>query len=128
MATILEHPEAQALLQQAEVSPQTVGRCAASLAAYLERYLPRFYRAEHRGHAETVLRGKLTALPRKTTEPIATQAKQKRRPLQLFVGAGGWDDDAPLAELARHARAELADPGGVLVVDGHGTPKKGDDS
>ena len=128
MATLLEHPEAQALLHQAEVSPETVRRCAASLTAYLGRYLPRFYRAEHRAHAETILKGKLTALQRKTTEPIATQARQKRRPLQLFVGAGGWDDDAPLAELGRHARAELADAGGVLIVDGHGAPKKGDDS
>jgi SRSO17 transposase len=128
MATILEHPKAQALLEQAEVSPATVRRCEARLAGFLERYLPLFYRAEHRGHAATILKGKLTALPRKTTEPIATQAQRKRRPLQHFVGAGSWDDDTPLAELRRHVRQELADPNGVLIVDGHGTPKKGDDS
>jgi len=128
MSTILEHPRAQELLQQATVSPATVAACGRHLTAFLGRYLPLFYREEQRAHAETLLRGKLTGLQRKTTEPIATQAGQKRRPLQHFVGAGQWDDDAVLAELRRHAREELADPRGVLVLDSHGVPKKGDDS
>ena len=72
-----------------------------------------------------MLRGKLTGLERKTTEPIATQARQKRRPLQLFVGAGGWDDEAVGAELCRHVAEELADADAALVVDGFGVPKKG---
>ena len=94
MSTILEHPAAQALLEQTDVSPQTVNACSRHLTAFIQRYLPFFYRDEQRQHADTILRGKLTGLQRKTTEPIATQAGQKRRPLQLFVGAGAWDDDA----------------------------------
>ena len=129
MSTILEHPQAQELLGQATVSPASVAACGRHLTAFLGRYLPLFYRDEQRGHAETVLRGKLTGLQRKTTEPIATQARQKRRPLQHFVGAGRWDDGAVRAELRRHAREELADPrAGVLVLDSHGVPKKGEDS
>jgi SRSO17 transposase len=87
-----------------------------------------FHREEQRGHALTVLRGKLTGLARKTTEPIATQAGQQRRPLQLFVGAGGWDDRAVRDELRRHVAAELADPDGVFVLDPSAFPKKGDAS
>ncbi|HKB36660.1 MAG TPA: IS701 family transposase, partial [Gemmataceae bacterium] len=83
---------------------------------------------EQRDHALTVLRGKLTGLQRKTTEPIATQAHQKRRPLQLFVGAGGWDDRAVTAELHRHVAAELGHAAGVYVLDSSGFPKKGDQS
>jgi SRSO17 transposase len=128
MSTILEHPEAQALLEQATVSPNTVAACARHLTAFLKRYLPLFYRDEQRLHADTVLRGKLTGLQRKTTEPIATAAGQKRRPLQHFVGAGQWDDQAVRAELRRHVAAELADPRAVLILDNHGVPKKGDDS
>src|SRR5262249_61313456 len=90
--------------------------------------LPLFHREEQRGHALTLLRGKLTGLQRKTTEPIATQAGQKRRPLQLFVGAGGWDDRALLTELRHHVREELADPEGVFVLDPSAFPKQGDDS
>ncbi len=128
MSTILEHPRAQELLGQTTVSARDVSACARDLTAFLARYLPLFYRDEQRAHADTILRGKLTGLQRKTTEPIATRAGRKRRPLQHFVGAGRWDDDAVRAELRRHVGAELADPQGVLVLDGHGVPKKGEDS
>jgi SRSO17 transposase len=125
---ILDHPAAQPLLQDAELSAAQVRSCADRLTAFAQRYLPLFHREEQRGHALTVLRGKLTGLQRKTTEPIARDARQKRRPLQLFVGAGGWADAAVLAELRGHVREELADPDAVLVLDGYGVPKKGDDS
>jgi SRSO17 transposase len=128
MSTILEHPAAQALLEQTEVAPQTVNSCSHYLSAFIQRYLPFFYRSEHRQHADTILRGKLTGLERKTTEPIAIQAHQKRRPLQLFVGAGGWRDDDVLDELRRHVRAEIADPRGVLVLDPSAVAKKGNES
>jgi SRSO17 transposase len=125
---ILDHPQAQALLADAELSAQAVHSCADQLTAFACRYLPLFHREEQRGHALTVLRGKLTGLQRKTTEPIATRAGQKRRPLQLFVGAGGWDDRAVLDELRRHVAEELADADGVFVLDPSAFPKKGADS
>jgi SRSO17 transposase len=128
MPDILEHPDAQALLDQATVAPGDVAACTRHLTAFLGRYLPLFYRDEQRDHADILLRGKLTGLERKTTEPIARQAHLKRRPLQHFVGAGKWDDPAVRAELRRHVRQELADPDAVLVLDGYGVPKKGDDS
>src|SRR5436305_5170435 len=126
--SLLDQPDARALLADAELPADAVAACADRLTAFAQRYLPLFERSEQRQHALTVLRGKLTGLPRTTTEPIATQAGQKRRPLQLFVGAGAWDDAAVRAELRRHAAQELADPEGVFVLDGSGFPKKGDDS
>src|SRR5215472_16229624 len=126
--TILEHPDAQALLQDATLSAADVRSCADALTAFAARYLPLFHRSEQRDHALTVLRGKLTALQRKTTEPIATQAGLRRRNLQLFVGDGGWDDDPVRAELRRHVGEELADPDAVFVLDGSGFPKKGSSS
>jgi SRSO17 transposase len=125
---ILDHPQAQALLADAELSARSVRSCADHLTAFIGRYLPLFRRHEQSGHADTILRGKLTGLQRKTTEPIATQAGQNRRPLQLFVGAGGWDDRVLLDELGRHVAEVLADPDGVFVLDGSGFPKKGDES
>jgi SRSO17 transposase len=126
--TILEQPEAQALLADAELSVAAVRSCADRLSAFAQRYLPLFHRTEQRGHALTILEGKLSSLQRKTTEPIATQAGQRRRNLQLFVGAGGWDDAALRDELRRHVREELADPAGVFILDPSTFPKKGDDS
>jgi SRSO17 transposase len=126
--TILEHPKAQALLGQAEVEPNTVRSCSQHLNRFINRYLPFFFRPEQRKHAEIILKGKLTSLKRKTTEPIAIENDLKRRPLQQFVGAGGWADDTVLGELRRHVEAELADPHGALVMDGSGFPKKGTES
>src|SRR5437867_2441263 len=125
---ILEHPDAQALLADAELSAAAVRSCAQHLETFVARYLPLFPRPEQRDHARTVLAGKLTGLQRKTTEPIATQAGQKRRPLQLFVGAGGWDDHAVLTELRRHVAEELGHTDGVFVLDSSGFAKKGEES
>ena len=125
---ILDHPQAQDLLDDADLSPEAVRSCTDRLTAFAQRYLPLFHRDEQRGHALTVLRGKLTGLQRKTTEPIATQAGLKRRPLQLFVGAGGWDDRAVLDELRRHVAQELGDDDAVFVLDPSAFAKKGDAS
>ena len=69
---ILKDPQAQALLADADLSPAAVRSCAEHLEAFVTRYLPLFPRPEHRQHARTILRGKLSGLQRKTTEPIAT--------------------------------------------------------
>lgn len=122
---ILDHPDARPLLADAQLSGAAVRSCAGRLSGFVQRYLPRFYRAEQRHHAMTILHGKLTGLERKTTEPIAIQARQKRRPLQLFVGAGGWDDRPVLAELRRHVAQELGHGDGVFVLDPSAFPKKG---
>lgn len=128
MSTILEDPQAQELLAQTEVEPDTVRHCSQHLSRFMRRYLPFFYREEQRQHAEIILQGKLSGLKRKTTEPVAIEVGRKRRPLQLFVGAGGWDDDAVLGELRRHVKEELAEPDGVLVLDPSAFPKKGTES
>src|SRR5438093_7960644 len=99
MSSLLDHPKAKALLEQTTVTPAMIQACAQDLHGFLQRYLPRFQREEQRGHVHTLLRGKLQKLERKTTEPIAREAGQKRRPLQHFVGAGRWQDAAVLAEL-----------------------------
>jgi SRSO17 transposase len=116
------------LLHDAELKAEAVASCTGRLEDFIARYLPLFYRAEQRVHALTILRGKLTGLERKTTEPIAHQAGLKRRPLQLFVGAGQWDDDAIVTEMRRHVREEIADPQGIYILDSSGFAKKGAES
>ena len=126
--SLLDHPEAQALLADATLTPETVEGCQTRLTAFLRRYLPLFYRIEHRAHAATVIRGLLSGLERKTCEPIASQAGLHRKTLQTFVGAGAWDDEAVLTELRQHVRDELAEPDGVVVIDPSAFPKKGTES
>jgi SRSO17 transposase len=126
--SLLEHPTAQALLADAEVSAAAVSGCRRRLERFLHRYLPRFYRVEQHELARVVLQGKLSNLQRKTSEPIAYQAGRPRKPVQHFVGAGGWDDEGVMAELRRHVAHEGADPEAVLVLDPSGFPKSGADS
>ena len=126
--SLLEHPQAQALLADAEVTAQDVRGCRDRLGKFLKRYLPLFYREEQRELAQVVIQGKLSNLQRKTSEPIANAADRQRKPVQHFVGAGKWDDEAVMAEMRRHVSEEIGDPDGILLVDGSGFVKKGTES
>src|SRR4051794_1677151 len=126
--SLLEHPDAQALLADATVTPDEVRGCQDRITNLLLRYLPRFYRAEQRTHAALVIRGLLSGLQRKTCEPIAVEAGVHRKPVQNFVGSGGWDDEEVMAELRGHVREVLADPQAVLILDPSGFPKSGAES
>jgi SRSO17 transposase len=126
--SILEHPRAQALLEDATVTAATVRGRQTRLTGFLKRYLPCFYRKEQHENARLVLEGKLSGLDRKTSEPIAHQAGVHRKPVQNFVGAGAWDDDAVMEELRRHVSEVLGTPEGILALDPSAFPKKGDDS
>jgi SRSO17 transposase len=126
--SLLESAEARELLADAEVCAADVLACTGNLQAFLERYLPCFYRKEHHELADVVLRGKLSDLQRKTCEPIAYLDDRERKPVQNFVGAGKWDDERVMGELRRHVAEQRGDPDGVLAVDGSGFPKKGTES
>ena len=126
--SLLEHPEAQAILADAVLTPEAVRGCRDRLTAFLDRYLPRFRRVEQRANAALVIRGRLSGLQRKTCEPIAVEAGVHRKPIQFLVGSGKWDDEAVMAEFRRHVGEELGDGRAVLVIDASTFPKSGADS
>jgi SRSO17 transposase len=126
--SLLDKPEAQVLLSDANVTADTVRGCADRLTGFLQRYLPQFYRVEQRHNATLVIRGLISGLERKTAEPIAIAAKVPRKPIQFFVGSGKWDDESVMTELRLHVRQELAEPDGVVVIDPSSFPKKGVES
>jgi SRSO17 transposase len=123
--SLLEAPEAQALLADARLWPRQVEGCRQRLGQFVGRYLPWFYRKEQRANARIVIEGLLSGLQRKTAEPIAREHGVPRKPIQFFVGAGLWDDEAVMAELRRHVVEAMADPEGALVFDPSAFPKKG---
>jgi SRSO17 transposase len=126
--SLLECREAKLLLEDAVVLAGSVRGCRQRLTRFLERYLPLFYRQEQREHARLVIEGRLTHLERKTCEPIARQAGVERKPVQQFVGAGKWDDEAVQAELLRHVAETFHDDHATFVLDGSAFPKKGTES
>jgi SRSO17 transposase len=126
--SLLDKPEAQALLKDANLTASAVRGCADRLTGFLQRYLPHFYRVEQRDNATLVIRGLISGLDRKTCEPIAIAAQLPRKPIQTFVGSGKWDDDSVLTELRLHVREDLAQPDGVVVIDPSSFPKKGTES
>jgi SRSO17 transposase len=126
--SILDHPEAQALLDDAILSPAAVRGCEHRLTQFVARYLPLFDRKEQRENAVIVIEGLLSGLERKTCEPIAREHGVHRKPIQSFVGSSTWDDEAVMAELRRHVKEELADDDAVLVIDPSSFVKKGTES
>ena len=100
---------------------ETVGR----MGTFLGPFLGLFTRVEQGRHCRTYVEGKLRNLPRRTLEPIATEYGQNRRPLQRFVGAGAWDDNAIRDEMCRQVASTMGRANGVLIFDGSGFQKTG---
>jgi len=123
--SLLDTPQAKALLDEATLSADDVASCEGRLVAFLERYLPLFYRKEQRVNAGVVVRGALSDIERKTCEPVAYREGRTRKPIQFFVGRGLWDDEKVMGELRRHVTEDLAEPDGVIVFDPTSFPKKG---
>lgn len=126
--TILEHPEAQALLNDAVLTVEQVEELAKRIEPFLQRYLPLFQRAEQCTNAQHILEGKLSSLSRKTCEPIAHHVGVRREVLQDFIGVSPWEDSPILGEIRKHVSEVWNDPQGVLFGDGSGFAKKGDHS
>jgi len=109
---------------------------AQELVVYHQHFAPLFYRREQREWAVVYLRGLLTAdVPRKNVEAMALRllgvgphAERQVRALQQFVGEGGWDDDALLAEHQRLVNETLGEEDGVFIIDGSDFPKHGSHS
>jgi SRSO17 transposase len=126
--SLLESPKAQALLAEAVVEAEAVRSCVRGLSSFLGRYLPLFYRKEQAANASVTIKGLLSDLERKTCEPIARREGVTRKPIQFFVGAGLWDDEAVMAEMRRQIVEERGTAEGILVFDPTSFVKKGKES
>ena len=125
--SLLEHPDAQALLADAVVTPDAGPRLPGpDHRPSCNATCPASTAPSSGPHATLVIRGLLSGLQRKTCEPIAVEAGVHRKPVQNFVGAGKWDDEAVMAELRGHVREELADPDGGPGPRPQRLPQDGD--
>lgn len=102
-----------------------------ALERYLEQFASRFRSAPTFGHLHTYARGLLSALPRKTAEPIALAAGTSVRTLQEFLKDHLWDHDGLLGDVRNHIAQQLTaapadDLGTVGLLDETSASKKGD--
>ena len=101
----------------------------ATLLPALERYHARFARffrrTEGRAWSRRYLIGLALPIERKNVENIAEQVGAPPRKLQEFLSDSPWDDEGCIGELQRFVGEALGAPGGVLVLDDTGFPKKG---
>ena len=98
------------------------------LKEFIQPFAALLPRQELRGHGEDFIRGLLSDVERKSTEPIAERAGKVRRPLQAFIGDSRWDHRPLLAELRRQVTVEIGTGNGILTLDGSAFPKKGNAS
>ena len=103
-----------------------------ALVAFQRRLRDVFQRREQRDWFLFYLSGQLSNLERKTIERMVLgwhgPASQVIRALQYHIGQSGWDSQALIARLQTLAAEWLGDPAGVLIVDGSGFPKQGQES
>ena len=108
------------------VSRADVDVWESELESLFTRISPLFYRAESKKHAESYVRGLLSPLERKNGWTIAEHAGESEpKALQRFVNLSPWDADELLRLNREYVMEHLAAPGGILVADPTGFPKKG---
>lgn len=95
------------------------------LAAYLEQFEDCFDRRDTRLHLPVYVRGQLSALERKSVEPIALNAGVPVRTLQQFVATLKWNEDRLRTRVAEIVVRDHADEESVGILDETGWVKKG---
>jgi len=108
------------------VTPADLDVWESGLECLFERMRSLFYRTESRRHAEQYIRGLLSPVERKNGWTIAEYVGEREpKALQRFLNVSPWDADALLTLNREYAMEYLAEPGGILVADPTGFPKKG---
>jgi SRSO17 transposase len=99
------------------------------LVRFVKRFDDCFDRRDTRGHMVVYVEGQLSALHRKSVEPIAKQAGVPVRTLQEFLSLSRWNEDRLRERLQKIVAVEHASPHAVGIIDetsfakqGHKTP------
>ena len=104
---------------------KAIGR---KLKPFLSQFDDCFRRSEPRSNLETIVRGQLSNLERKSLEPIALAAGVPPRTLQDFVATGNWDHELMCDQSQRIVATEHAHRRSIGLIDESGNPKKGNDT
>jgi len=81
--------------------------------------------APSRAHLKTYVAGQVSALERKSVEPMALAAGTAPRSVQEFLGLHRWREGALRDRLQARVAHDHPDPQAIAIVDETGCPKKG---
>lgn len=95
------------------------------LNRFLNEFADCFARKDTRVHLTTYVNGQLSALPRKSVEPIALAARVPPRTLQNFLSVLSWDQRAVRDRVAEIVWRDHAHPHAVGVIDETSDDKNG---
>jgi SRSO17 transposase len=104
---------------------ETILRIKPVLTRYLHEFDGCFGRRTTRRHLDTYVQGQLSALERKSVEPIADAAGTPPRTLQEFLGLFKWDAFAVRDRLQQRVVRRHGDPRAVGLLDETSFVKKG---
>ena len=104
---------------------ETILRIKPALTRYLHEFDGCFGRCTTRRHLDTYVQGQLSALERKSVEPIADAAGTPPRTLQEFLGLFKWDESAVRNRLQQRVARRHAHLHAVGLLDETSFPKKG---
>lgn len=102
-----------------------IGALAGELTDYLQAFDGCFARSEGRQHLWRYTTGQLSALERKSVEPMADYHGIPPRTLQDFLATHRWDHQRAWEILQRQVAAQHADEQAVGVIDETSFPKDG---
>lgn len=99
-------------------------RC--QLTWFLKRFEDCIPYTRNRGHLRTYVEGQLSALPRKSVEPMALAAGTPPRTLQQFLERYSWDHEGVRRRIQELVVTHHADPNAIALIDETSFAKKGD--
>jgi SRSO17 transposase len=128
----LRRPPASGRKPTMPLTTQEMDIIRSDLTAYHRRFHSVFQRREQRDWSLFYLCGQLSELERKTVEAMVLALigpdSNAVRAGQQFIGQGEWDAQKLILQHQQQVARSLGDPAGIVIVDGSGIVKQGQDS
>jgi SRSO17 transposase len=128
----LRRPPASGRKPTVRLTEQDLDTIRSDLSVYHRRFHTVFQRREQRDWSLFYLCGQLSDLERKTIEAMVLALigpdPNAVRAGQQFIGQGEWDAQQLMVQHQQAVAQSLGDKAGILIVDGSGVVKQGQDS
>lgn len=125
----IRHDEGIYPIPQFEVEKIDIQGFMEELREFHSTFHDCFVRSEPRKNFFRYMVGQLSALERKSIEPIALHVEGGNpRRMQTAIADASWDEELMLTKYHKQVAEEMGDPRGALLFDESGFVKKGKDS